>query len=79
MERFAGLTLALVGLLCLLAGRDQRLLWLTALPLIGGGLLVQHLSEQDRREQQLRQQQDASLDLEADDVFDPTLNKPGRT
>ncbi len=79
MERFAGLAVSLVGVLCLLLGRDQRLLWLTSLPLVGGGLLLQQRSEQDRREQELRQQQDATLDLESDDVFDPTLNKPGRT
>jgi hypothetical protein len=78
LENYAGLLLSGVGLICILASLAQPARLVAALGLTVGGLWLQYRSSVEARRQ--RQQRDQRpLDLEADDTFDPTEGKPGRT
>jgi hypothetical protein len=78
LEHYAGLVLAGVGLSCLLISLTQPARWVAALSLMAGGVWLQYCSILKARQQ--RQYEDPRpLDLEAEDTFDPTEGKPGRT
>jgi hypothetical protein len=78
LEHYGGLVLAGVGLGCLLTSLSQPARLVAALSLIAGGGWLQYCSIL-KAQQQRQYEGPRPLDLEADDTFDPTEGKPGRT